>query len=238
MLSAQQPMASPKRKSSLPNLWPLPVPLRPILGSDRDPPDFPLPPSLPPTRNAPSEDWAKPCGLAPTHIGDAGNARFWVSSANTPLPKHPRAQSGTPAPHSLRFLPESAPAPQWPSLLRTPHPRRPALWAPGPRQQREVKVPRRSRCPSLFPGEFSPLPASPGPLPLSQVSGGLGTREGGLTAQAREEGREESPSPNPEPCPLGALAPVEWSVRPLRSETSVLGGGDPLPRALGNGALR
>ena len=57
-------------------------------------PLFPLPPSPLLPWNAPSQDWAKPCGPVPTHppfphIRDAGNAHFWVSIANTPLPKHP-----------------------------------------------------------------------------------------------------------------------------------------------------
>lgn len=57
--------SSQRKKFSLPSLLSFPVPLRPIPGSHRDPP-FP-------------------------HIRDAGNAHFWVSIANTPLPKHPSA---------------------------------------------------------------------------------------------------------------------------------------------------
>lgn len=166
---------SPERSSVCPACGPSRSPLRPIPGSHRDPPPVPIPFQRPPPspRNAPTQDWAKPCGPVPTHppfphIRDAGNAHFWVSSANTPLPKHPSCPTRhtrspqPPLPPGVRPLPSTM-------VLSPPDtPPAPALSAPGPRQQREVKVPRRSWCPSLFPGQFSPLPTPPGPPPAQQ----------------------------------------------------------------------
>lgn len=148
-------------------------------------PLFPLPPNPLLPWNAPSQDWAKPCGPVPTHppfphIRDAGNAHFWVSIANTPLPKHPSC----PVRHtrsSQPLLPPGVRPP--PPVARSPPdtPPPPALSAPSPRQQREVKVPRRSWCPSLFPGQFSHSWLLPGPLPLCELSGGISTRVRGAS---------------------------------------------------------
>ena len=166
----------PRKKFSLSSLWPLPVPpqANPRFSPGPPPSSHSLPKPPPPSpRNAPTQDWAKPCGPVPTHppfphIRDAGNAHFWVSSANTPLPKHPSCPTRhtrspqPPLPPGVRPLPSTM-------VLSPPDtPPAPALSAPGPRQQREVKVPRRSWCPSLFPGQFSPLPTPPGPPPAQQ----------------------------------------------------------------------
>ena len=174
MLSSHQPIPKAQREFSKPSLWPLPTALRPIPGSHRDPPPCPLPPDFPPPRKAPCRTRGSllagcPLTLPFPHNGDARNAHFWVGSANTPSLNTTRAQSGTPIPHSLRFLPVSLPPSPPPRLsmalsLRTLHPRLPSR-PPGPRQQLEVKVLRRSWCPSLFPGQFSPLLAPPGPPP-------------------------------------------------------------------------
>lgn len=129
------------------------------------PTQSPSPQATPPTRTEGSLVARCPLTLPFSHVGDAGNAHFWVSSANTTMPSlnTPHAQLGTPAPHSLCFLPGSPPHTM--ALSPPDTPPSPARSAPGPRPQQEVKVPRRSWCPSLFPGQFSPLLASPGPPP-------------------------------------------------------------------------
>lgn len=131
-LSSHQPIhKSPKKVQFAQSVAP-PVPLRPIPGSHRDPPPVPTRSQPPPPRNAPSQDWAKTCGPVPTHppfphIRDAGNAHFWVNIANTPLPKYPSCpvrhtrSPQPPLPPGVR-----PPSPQWPSLLRTLHPRLPS----------------------------------------------------------------------------------------------------------------
>jgi hypothetical protein len=145
----------PACSSSLPSLWPIPR-------FSRGPSLVPIPSQShsPPNQECPFLGLREVCGLVPTCPSfsltvemPAGNTHLWVSSANTLTSLNSLdAQSGAPVPNSLRFLRQHPPTMAL-SSPDTPPP--PTLSAPSPRQQREVKVPRRSWCPSLFPGESS-----------------------------------------------------------------------------------
>lgn len=107
-------------------------PLWPIPGSRRDPPcshPFSITPSTQSGmrffRTGRSLVAWCPLALPFPHRRDAGNAHLWVSSANTPTSLNSLdAQSGAPVPNSLRFLRQHPQ--QWPSPLRTLHPRLPS----------------------------------------------------------------------------------------------------------------
>lgn len=64
-------------------------------------------------QGTPPEDWAKPCGRVPTRPPlsslEMWERPFLGEQCKHPLPNTPHAQSDTPAPHSLRFLPEVPP---------------------------------------------------------------------------------------------------------------------------------
>lgn len=167
----------PKKDFRLAQPVALLVPFRPIPGSHRDPPLFPLPPNhSPPTSGTPPLETELslvagcPLTLPFAHIGDARNAHFWVSSANTPtslntlmpsqahpLPTASASSSSTPHP----------PNTQWPSLLRTLHPRLPSRSRPktaaGSESSKEELVSQPLSWPILpSPGSSRGPPARPG----------------------------------------------------------------------------
>lgn len=84
------------------------------------------PQGTPPLRTGPNLVAVGPLTLPFPHIGDAGNAHFWVSSANTPPPKTPFMPSQAHPLPTASASSEFPPSPQWPSLLRTLHPRLPS----------------------------------------------------------------------------------------------------------------
>lgn len=222
VLSSHQPIPKAQRELfSKQSLWPLLTALRPIPGSHRDLPPCPLPPDFPPPRKAPWRTGGSllarcPLTLPCPHNGDARNAHLWVGSANTPSLNTTHAQSGTPIPHSLRFLPVSLPPSSPPphngplssghSTLACPL----APPPPRPRQQLEVKVLRRSWCPSLFPGQFSPLLAPPGPPSSARflVASALQRRVPGRSGLGGSAG-ENPLHQTLQACTLGTLAPGE-----------------------------
>lgn len=158
-----QPVAHPCPPQANPSFSEGPSPLSP-----NQPPQ-----GTPPLRTGPSLVAVGPLTLPFPHVGDAGNAHFWVSSANTPLPKHPSC----PVRHTLSPqppLPPSSPPPHN-GPLSSGH-STPACplghWpktAAGSESSKEELLSQPLSWPIL------PSWLLPGPLPLSQASGGIST---------------------------------------------------------------
>lgn len=209
VLSSHQPIPKAQRELfSKQSLWPLLTALRPIPGSHRDLPPCPLPPDFPPPRKA---SWRTggsllarcPLTLPCPHNGDARNAHLWVGSANTPSLNTTHAQSGTPIPHSLRFLPVSLPPSSPPptmALSPPDTPPSPAL-SPPPSPPKTAAGSESSKEELVSqPLSWTILPSlgSSRPPQLSQVSGGISTTAtGAWPLGPRRKCRGESSSPNP-----------------------------------------
>lgn len=183
-------------------------------------PLFPLPPNPLLPWNAPSQDWAKPCGPVPTHppfphIRDAGNAHFWVSIANTPLPKHPSCPvRHTRSPQPL--LPPGVRPP--PPIVRSPPDTTPACplgpqpkTAAGSESSKEELVSQPLSWPIL------PFLAPPGPPPARRAFWwDQHQAEGCRRLGPGMRGQELPSSLNPRSRAFSA--PWHRSARPQRSE--------------------
>lgn len=170
-------------------------------GSHREPP-FLLPRNHPPRNAGPLSGlgealWPGAHSPSPVLTAELPGTPISGCAVQTPLPKHPSypvRHTRSPQPS---FLPEHPRPHNGP--LSSASPPAPALPAPGPIQQREVKVPRRTWCqPLSWPILPSPGSSRAPSRSLRRVYDGISIRvRGALAAQAWDGGPRRMPSARP-----------------------------------------